>query len=370
MPTYRHEGTVMARFLNLLLLVPLLLVMTLLAGGHGHAASEKQPATQSQIEATILHVDKYGVYAPNLVFYWPPEMNKQKIAALTHTAEQLRNRKAVITYTSVAEIPKDRRPLLIDLVPSKEGGKPVKEDYTREDLNRDVKGPPADPKPLEAVQKSAPAQTASAPASPQGQPELRPLPDKYKLPAAEQSDSGSKPSSMDRQNTRPAASERTPQADAGVPQKPQRDVANSEKETEELRATAPLPIAKEDVAAFIRRILALTAKKDLNSILPYYADRVNYYDRGLVDLDYIRRDMGYYFKNWDTIACALDGDVVSIVTDQQDVRIVKFISTFSVRNSRKSISGRTENVWKIQRINNQLKIVEEKQRTLATEPRS
>lgn len=384
MPIHGHEGTVMAKSLSLLRFALLLLILMMPAGGYTHAASkkqpatqsqaekqpaaqtqtEKQPATQSQIETTILHVDKYGVYAPNLVFYWPPEMNKQKIAALTHAAEQLRNKKAVITYTSVAEIPKDKRPLLVDLVPAKEGSKPLKEDYAREEPGRDARAQFDVPKPPDA------AQPPPAPSPPQGQPELRPLRDKYKLPDAGQPESGSKTSSLDRQNMRPAPGEQTPQPDTAAPRKAQPEATAPEQEIQEPVPTAPHSIAKEEVVALIRRILTLTAQKDMNSILPYYADRVNYYDRGIVDIDYIRRDMGYYFKNWDTIGCALDGDVVLIVTDQQDVRIVKFISIFSVRNSRKSISGKAENIWKIQRINNQLKIVEEKQRTLATEPRS
>ena len=63
--------------------------------GHGvevFAADASPARTEKQIETTVVHVDKYGVYAPNLIFYWDPGMNKQKVATLTGMAEQLRNK--------------------------------------------------------------------------------------------------------------------------------------------------------------------------------------------------------------------------------------------------------------------------------------
>ena len=82
----------------------------------GLSASDAKPSkTENQIETTIIHVDKYGVYVPNLVFYWDPGMNKQKVAALTGIAEQLRNKNAVITYATTSDITRDKRPVLVDI---------------------------------------------------------------------------------------------------------------------------------------------------------------------------------------------------------------------------------------------------------------
>lgn len=361
----RHEGTLMARLLHFILSSALAIAMTLPAATICHAVSVKQPSTQDQIETTILHVDKYGVYAPNLVFYWSPEMSKQKIAALTHSADQLRNKRAVITYTSVGGIPNDKRPQLVDLAPAKEGAKPAKEDYGREEQAPAATGRADESKPSPTAAKSGTGLDSPAPHSSSGQPELRPLHEQYGLPDSEQP-------AADRQKDRQTADERTHQTEGiDAPHAAQGDETASVKDAQGGKvASASSSIGKEEVVSLVRRILALTTQKDLKAMLSYYAERVDYYDRGMVDVEYIRKDLGYYFRNWDTISSRLDGDVVVIVTDQHDTRIVKFVSTFFVRNARKSISGKTENIWKIQRINNQLKIVDEKQRTLTAEPKS
>ena len=360
---------VMVRFISSVCFAAFLSVLTLEGRTPCHAAPPKQPAVQDQMEATILHVDKYGVYVPSIIFYWPPEMSKQKIAALTHAAGQLRNRKALITFTSVGGVPSDKRPLLVDLTPIKEGMRPAKDGFVREEQTRDVKVPADEAKQGQDLRKSESGEAVAERPTLEGQPELRPLRNKYKLPVAEDYGTAPNPAPAEKQTARFDTGDQAPKANVNSPQTVPQDATGSRRDAERVKPAGPQTITKDEVVAFIRRILALTSRKDINSILPHYGERVNYYDRGMVDIDYIRKDMGYYFKNWDTITCALDGDVVMIVTDQQDMRIVKFVSTFSVQNSKKSVSGKTENIWKLQRVNDQLKIVDEKQKTLTTERR-
>jgi len=57
--------------------------------------------------------------------------------------------------------------------------------------------------------------------------------------------------------------------------------------------------------------------------------------------------------------------VIMAGTEQHDVKIVKFISSFAVNNQKKALAGKTENVWIIQRINQQLKIIDVKQRMIS-----
>ena len=80
--------------------------------------------------------------------------------------------------------------------------------------------------------------------------------------------------------------------------------------------------------------------------------------------DFIRKDKGYYFRNWDRISSSIDGDIVLIVIDQPDLRIAKFNSRFLVENAKSKVAGRAENVWKIQKVGNELKIVDEKQKII------
>jgi hypothetical protein len=88
-----------------------------------------------------------------------------------------------------------------------------------------------------------------------------------------------------------------------------------------------------------------------------------------VNQDFIRKDKGYYFRNWDKIKSTIEGDIVLIVIDQPDLKIAKFNSRFLVENSKNTVSGRAENVWKIQRIGNELKIVDEKQKIFERDSR-
>ena len=288
-------------------------------------ASEPQPPrAQNQIDVTIIHVDKYGVYGPKLVFYWDPSMGKQKIDGLMKTAGQLRNKKATITYAASGDLSKDKRPLLVD---------------------------------LSAVREEP--RTA-------GKEEHRFSPKEESQPAGKE---GARLSSREEKEV---VSNDT-KTIVNPPQSPTAVLHGEQKQPDWPEAKSAQPsssavaISKEEVNGFIQRLLRLNESKDLNSVLLCYADQVNYYDRGVVTKDYIRRDMGYYFKNWSVITSAMEGDLVMIVTDQQDVRTVKFVSRYAVENAKKSITGRVENLWKIQKINNQLKIVEQKQRILSSE---
>ena len=91
---------------------------------------------------------------------------------------------------------------------------------------------------------------------------------------------------------------------------------------------------------------------------------MDYYDRGIVSRDKVIQDLKYYFRNWTEIDTRLDGDVV-MAGFEPEVRIVKFISSFSVKNEKKSIAGKTENIWTIQRINGELRLIDVKQKILA-----
>jgi hypothetical protein len=128
----------------------------------------------------------------------------------------------------------------------------------------------------------------------------------------------------------------------------------------------PDPITKEEVRAFVRRLLYLNGRKDLAAVAPFYADKVDYYDRGVVSRDKVLQDLKYYFRNWAEIDTRLDGDVI-MTGFEPEVRIVKFISSFSAKNDKKSIAGKTENIWKIRRTNGELKLIDVKEKTLGRE---
>jgi hypothetical protein len=309
------------------------------------AVSDSQ---HSQIDVTIIHVDKYGVYGPKLVFYWDAGMAKKKIDALMKTAESLRNKKATVTYSASGDLAKDKRPLLVDIVAAGEGLRRASEEESRFSTTDENKS--------------------------RGKEETRPTSKEDGKLASKGAATVEEPEELSSAKEKPADAsfkdDRRRTAKESVVDDPSSRMSASHGEQKPAffpsHGTA---VTRDEIHEFIQKLLRLNESKDLNSVMLYYADRVDYYDRGAVTRDYIKRDMGYYFKNWNTISSILESDPVLIVTDQQDERIVKFISRYAVENARKSVSGRVENIWKIQKINNQLKIVDQKQRILSSETR-
>ena len=284
-----------------------LLAGFLCQGGFCLAAGSEPAGNEGQIEAKVIHVDEYAVYAPNLIFYFDTQMDKRKIDTLKRVANQLRNKKALITYSSTGDLSKDKHILLSDIVSA--GQKPNLEKPAREaakpssDSQGELPGKPSE-------EKVSPTEIVSA------------------EPAPKQ-----------------AAPQRLEQS---------------------LQAGQSDPITIEEIRAFVRRLLYLNGRKDLTAVTPFYADKVNYYDRGIVSRDKVIQDLKYYYRNWAEIDTRLDGDVV-MAGFEPEVRIAKFISSFSVKNEKKSITGKTENIWMIQRINGELRLTDVKQKLLGNE---
>ena len=99
-------------------------------GGFCFAAGSEPAGNTGQIEAVVIQVDEWAVYVPNLIFYFDTQMDKRKIETLKRVANQLRNKKALITYSSTGDLSKDKHILLSDIVSAPEKRnleKPVRE---------------------------------------------------------------------------------------------------------------------------------------------------------------------------------------------------------------------------------------------------
>ncbi len=284
-----------------------LLAGFLCRGGFCFAAGSQPAGNAGQIEAVVIQVDEWAVYVPNLIFYFDTQMDKRKIEALKKAANQLRNKKALITYSSTGDFSKDKHILLLDIASAAE----------KPNLEKPVH---------EAVEPSSDAQG---------------------------------------QVTRKLSEEKVSPAEI-VPEEPAPTQAAHQEVNQSIKAGQSEPITKEEISAFVRRLLYLNGRKDLAAVAPFYADKVDYYDRGIVSRDKVLQDLKYYFRNWAEIDTRLDGDVM-MTGFEPEVRIVKFISSFSVRNEKKSIAGKTENIWQIERKNGELRLIDVKQKILEKE---
>ncbi|MGA3117800.1 MAG: hypothetical protein ABSF90_25625 [Syntrophobacteraceae bacterium] len=277
-------------------------------GGFCLAAGSESAGNAGQIEAVVIHVDEWAVYVPNLIFYFDTQMDSRKIETLKRVANQLRNKKALITYSSTGDPGKDKHILLSDIVSA--GKKP-----NLEKLGREAAKPPGD------AQENL---------------------------------------------TRKLSEEKVPPTEI-VPAEPTPKQAAPQELKQSLKTGQSDPITSEEISAFVHRLLYLNGRKDLAAVALFYADKVDYYDRGIVSRGKVIQDLKYYYRNWAEIDTRMDGDVV-MTGFEPDVRIVKFISSFSVKNEKKSITGKTENIWTIQRINDELRLIDVKGKILGREP--
>lgn len=301
----------------------------------GCLAAEKEARVQDQTEATVIHVDKYGVYVSGKVFYWDPDMNKQKSSTLMSTAERLRNKKVIITYSAVGNLAKDRRPVVVDLVPSGE-----------ESRKSEIASAPK-----ESPREQRPSDLPPPPPREERAPPAPPEPSDPRL--SQDIEREIEREIQERRRNRPLP----PPPPPSMPEDTRPSVPSS-------------PISKAEVGQLVETILRLTEREDISAIIGYYADQVDYYQRGVVNRDYIRKDLGYYFKNWDEIACSLESDIEFLDSGRSGgTATIRFISGFAVENVKKAVSGKTENVWTIQRIDGRLKIIDQKQKILRSESR-
>ncbi len=370
-------------------------------------AEEAEPVgTVRQMEATIVHVDQYAVYAPNLVFYFDTRMEKRKIESMMRAADRLRNKKAMITCFSDA----DKHALLLDIGPAEKSGsgKPPREAPGQTADAQEKPGLELPGEEVPSIDEEAPTDIESS--EPQGYlkqdvaPEKKPpRPGELAAITGQQKPGGKLPTdqvaSTDTKSSEPQGYLKQDVAPEKKPPRPGElaaitgqqkpggklptdQVASTDTKSSEpqgylkqnvapekklARPREPAPITGDEVTRFIRELLELNERKDLSAITPFYADNVDYYDRGLVSRDDVRKDMGYYFRNWDIIATSLDGDVIVTPADQPEIRIARFISSFSVRNKKKALTGRTENNWKVQRIDGKLRLIDVKQRIISKE---
>lgn len=332
-PMEIEAGTTMKRAPIALFSIASLMLVLLVAGRAEATGKDKPVRTQGQLDVRVIHVDKWGVYVPNIVFYWDADMGKQKIASLTAAAERLRNKLATIVYASEGDVEKDKRPLLVDIAPVKEPP-PVSEPEQR---------------PLDEPEKPLYGYGEGA--------KVYPVPPEDAAPYDAEVPVDSPASSREIDATLHA------HADDADP-----DTLPLVRERPAPVTAATTVINKREVQMLVEHMLHLTQKKSLDSLLYYYGDQVNYYGRGDVTKEYIRKDMGYYFKNWNTIACTLASDVVVLDTDRPDTKIVRFTSRYAVENDRKSLAGQTDNTWKVQKTATGLKIIDQKQSIIRSQP--
>ncbi|OPY80229.1 MAG: PEGA domain protein [Syntrophorhabdus sp. PtaU1.Bin153] len=141
-------------------------------------------------------------------------------------------------------------------------------------------------------------------------------------------------------------------------------ISNSDKERPSASTAGPTNYEGE-IVGFVERYFKDTEDKNIDLVLAHYGEQVDYFAKGIVRKDFIRKDKQLYFKRWTTIVNTLDGQPQIQETSQVNTKVVRFASEFSVKNEKQCITGRADNTWTLQSENNQWKIIGEQQQVLS-----
>jgi len=101
--------------------------------------------------------------------------------------------------------------------------------------------------------------------------------------------------------------------------------------------------------------------RNLEKVLSFYAKSIDYYEAGIVDLDFIKKDKTNYFRRWPVSETKII-DKPKIEMQGNSIIIVNFNTDWMVQNNEKSVHGTASNTWIFQATEGGLKIIDEKQK--------
>jgi hypothetical protein len=140
-----------------------------------------------------------------------------------------------------------------------------------------------------------------------------------------------------------------------------------EEVVEENADSAPSPPAEppgpgqdltpERVSKFVQEYLRDAETNDLAAQVKYFAYPIEYFDHGLVDEQFVLRDVRNYLKRWPQRKYTLDQQVSFFAGGQEGETNVEFLIAYDVRSRNHVASGRTRNWWTLRAEGDQLKII-------------
>jgi len=96
----------------------------------------------------------------------------------------------------------------------------------------------------------------------------------------------------------------------------------------------------------VRDYLAAAEKADPSEELGFYAERVDYFDHGLVSLQFVEKDIGRYYKRWPDRKFTLLAMEAARHRTPSEVT-VKFRIRFELKSPREAATGESENTFRV-----------------------
>jgi 3-phenylpropionate/cinnamic acid dioxygenase small subunit len=116
-------------------------------------------------------------------------------------------------------------------------------------------------------------------------------------------------------------------------------------------------VAKADIHNFLRRYFDACQSPNPDDELAFYAEKVEYFDHGVVDRPYIKNELAVYNQRWPTRKYTLGNSLR--VSHVGNSTIAKIRVNFQVANSEhnRKASGRTDNTFSLEKRGESLEIV-------------
>ena len=116
-------------------------------------------------------------------------------------------------------------------------------------------------------------------------------------------------------------------------------------------------IAKADIQSFLRRYFDACESRNPQDELAFYAEKVEYFDHGVVDRPYIKNELAVYDQRWPSRKYSL-GDSLHIVRTGNNT-VAKIRVNFQVANNERNrkAGGRTDDTFNLAKRGDSLEIV-------------
>ncbi|MHA3771575.1 peptidoglycan-binding protein [Verrucomicrobiota bacterium sgz303538] len=148
-----------------------------------------------------------------------------------------------------------------------------------------------------------------------------------------------------------------------VSERPQRPRTERSETREPVEEEEPQGITKAEARRLVNEYLAAAEQPTPEGEVSFFADKVDYFDSGKVSRSFIEKDQRNYYRRWPSRNFELLGDP-ELVRSSRDAATVRFRLRYAVRGSGDSAKGQIEEVVRLQRTDDGLKIVAIRERKL------
>ena len=116
-------------------------------------------------------------------------------------------------------------------------------------------------------------------------------------------------------------------------------------------------VTKADIQIFLRRYFDACQSPDPDDELAFYADKVEYYDHGVVDRPYIKNELAVYDQRWPIRKYSLGNSLRVVRTGNNTVAKVRVAFEVANNDQSRKASGRTDDTFNLAKRDDSLEIV-------------